>query len=63
MQFLKKLNKKLKRADFLPFDRSDRIRELEGRTVENDDAWTQGFSGDQFPPNYVRPVDEGRPRH
>ena len=48
----------------LPFDRSDRIPELKGRTVENDDAWAQGTSGgDQFPPNYVPPVDEGRPRH
>jgi hypothetical protein len=61
---LEKLKRKLKHAAFLPFDRSDRIPELQGRTVENDDAWSQGVSGgDQFPPNYVRPVDEGRPRH
>ena len=46
------------------FDRSDRIPELRGRTVENDDAWAQGASGgDQFPVNYVPPTDEGRPRH
>jgi hypothetical protein len=55
---------KLKRLVLVPFDRSDRIPELRGRTVENDDAWAQGMSGgDQFPPNYVPPVDEGRPRH
>lgn len=64
MQLLKKLKEQLGRADFLPFDRSDRIPELEGRTVENDDAWAQGGSGgDQFPINYVPPADEGRPRH
>jgi|tagenome__1003787_1003787.scaffolds.fasta_scaffold17569729_1 hypothetical protein len=46
------------------FDRSDRIPELRGRTVENDDAWAQaGSGGDQFPINYVPPADEGRPRH
>jgi hypothetical protein len=59
-----RLLRKLKRAVFLPFDRSDRIPGLRGRTVENDDAWAQMASGgEQFPPNYVRPVDEGRPRH
>ena len=42
MRLLKKLKQKLKQAEFLPFDRSDRIPELEGRTVENDDAWAQG---------------------
>jgi hypothetical protein len=64
MQLLKKLRRKLKQAEFLPFDRSDRISELRGRTVENDDAWAQGGpGGDQFPINYVPPVDEGRPRH
>src|SRR6185503_18063288 len=50
MGLLKRLKRKLKQADFLPFDRSDRISELKGRTVENDDAWAQGGSGgDQFP--------------
>ena len=64
MGLLKKLKQKLKQAEFLPFDRSDRIPELQSRTVENDDAWAQGGSGgDQFPINYVPPVDEGRPRH
>ena len=64
MQFLKKLTEKLKQADFMPFDRSDRIAELDGRTVENDDAWAQaGSGGDQFPISYVPPADEGRPRH
>ena len=64
MGLLKKLKRKLKQTEFLPFDRSDRIPELEGRTVENDDAWAQaGSGGDQFPINYVPPVDEGRPRH
>jgi hypothetical protein len=64
MQFVKKLRRKLKQADFLPFDRSDRIPELSGRTVENNDAWAQVSSGgDQFPINYVPPADEGRPRH
>jgi hypothetical protein len=61
MRVLEKLKRMLKQADFLPFDRSDRIPELEGRTVENDDAWASG--ADQFPISYVPPVDEGRPRH
>jgi hypothetical protein len=57
------LLKKLKQLVLLPFDRSDRIPELEGRTVENDDAWAQMASaGEQFPPNYVR-QDDGRPQH
>ena len=64
MRWLKKLRQKRTQAEFLPFDRSDRIPELKGRTVENDDAWAQGGSGgDQFPINYVPPADEGRPRH
>jgi hypothetical protein len=64
MRLLDKLKLKLRRVEFLPFDRSDRIPEMHGRTVENDDAWAQGGSGgDQFPPNYVPPADEGRPRH
>jgi len=63
MRLLEKLKRSLRRAEFLPFDRSDRIAELEGRTIENDDAWAQGGSGgDQFPPNYVR-QDDGRPLH
>lgn len=63
MRVLERLTRKLKETKFLPFDRSDRIPELRGRTVENDDAWSQGVSGgDQFPPNYVPPADEGRPR-
>jgi hypothetical protein len=57
------LLKKLKQLVLQPFDRSDRIPELEGRTVENDDAWAQMASGgEQFPPNYVR-QDDGRPQH
>jgi hypothetical protein len=57
------LLKKLKQFVLQPFDRSDRIPELEGRTVENDDAWAQMASGgEQFPPNYVR-QDDGRPQH
>ena len=65
MRWWKKLRQNLRQAEFLPFDRSDRIPELRGRTVENDDAWAQMASGgaEQFPPNYVRPADEGRPRH
>ena len=56
--------RKPKEIVFTPFDRSDRIPELKGRTVENDDAWAQMASGgEQFPPNYVPPADEGRPRH
>jgi hypothetical protein len=56
---------KLKQLVFLPFDRSDRIPELRGRSVENDDAWAQGTTAvpTQVPPNYVPPADEGRPRH
>jgi hypothetical protein len=65
VRWWKKLRQNLRQAEFLPFDRSDRIPELRGRTVENDDAWAQMASGgaEQFPPNYVRPADEGRPRH
>jgi len=63
MRLLEKLKRRIRSAEFLPFDRSDRIAELEGRTIENDDAWAQGGSGgDQFPPNYVR-QDDGRPLH
>jgi hypothetical protein len=56
---------RLKRIVFLPFDRSDRIPELSGRSVENDDAWAQGKTAmpSQVPPNYVPQADEGRPRH
>jgi hypothetical protein len=56
---------RLKRAVFAPFDRSDRIPELRGRTVENDDSWAQGSTAmpNQVPPNYVPPADEGRPPH
>jgi hypothetical protein len=61
-----KLLEKLKRIAFLPFDRSDRIPELEGRTVENDDAASSALSTGgipaNFPPNYVRD-DDGRPRY
>ena len=55
----------LKRVVFLPFDRSDRIPELERREIENDDAAASAMGGipAEFPPNYVRPADEGRPRH
>jgi hypothetical protein len=60
-----RLLKKLKRLVLLPFDRSDRIPELRGRGVENDDAWAQGTTAvpNQVPPNYVPSADEGRPRH
>ena len=77
MRWLKKLRQKLKQAAFLPFDRSDRIPELSGRTVENDDAWAQaGQRGRSVPAelrasgrrgpapalSYVK-TDDGRPRH
>jgi hypothetical protein len=56
---------RLKRIVFQPFDRSDRIPELRGREVENDDAWAQGTTAvpSQVPPNYVPSADEGRPPH
>ena len=53
----------LRRFTVQPFDRRDRISEADTRTIENDDGWTPGYSGDQVPPNYVPPADEGRPRH
>jgi hypothetical protein len=31
--------------------------------AENTDAWAQMYSDADFPPNYVPPADEGRPRH
>jgi hypothetical protein len=35
------------------------------REIENDDAAASAMGAipAEFPPNYVRPVDEGRPRH
>jgi hypothetical protein len=55
----------LKRVVFLPFDRSDRIPGLQQREIENDDAAASAMGAipAEFPPNYVRHVDEGRPRH
>jgi hypothetical protein len=53
----------LKKITPQSFDRRDRMSEPDPRVTENDDGWTQGYSGDQFPPNYVPPADEGRPRH
>jgi hypothetical protein len=60
-----KILDRLKRIVFLPFDRSDRIPELRGRSIENDDAWAQGTTAmpNRVPPNYVPQADEGRPRH
>jgi hypothetical protein len=56
--------RKLKQVSFRSFSRGDHTPELKGRTVENDDAWAQRpGGGEQFPPNYVRAADEGRPRH
>jgi len=44
-------------------ERSDHLAESNWRDhVENADAWAQP-DGMEFPPNYVPPVDEGRPRH
>jgi hypothetical protein len=60
---LTKLKQLLARSGFGSFERSDQLPDSE-RTVENDEAWAQMASGgDQFPPNYVPPADEGRPRH
>ena len=63
------LLKRLKRFRFSAFDRSDQLPSGE-RTVENDDAGAHTINPNpmaggpaQFPPNYVRPADEGRPRH
>jgi hypothetical protein len=63
------LLKRLRRFRFSAFDRSDQLPSRE-RTVENDDAGAHTINPNpmaggpaQFPPNYVRPADEGRPRH
>jgi hypothetical protein len=63
------LLKRLRRFRFSAFDRSDQLPSGE-RTVENDDAGAHTINPNpmaggpaQFPPNYVRPADEGRPRH
>jgi hypothetical protein len=63
------LLKRLSRFRFSAFDRSDQLPSGE-RTVENDDAGAHTINPNpmaggpaQFPPNYVRPGDEGRPRH
>ena len=60
---------KLKRIAFRPFDRSEHLDDGE-RTVENTDAFAStinpnpmGAGPATFPPNYVPPADEGRPRH
>jgi hypothetical protein len=43
-------------------DRSDHLAEPGWRDhVENPDAWAQ--QSYDFPPTYVPPTDEGRPRH
>ena len=62
------LLKRLRRFRFSAFDRSDQLPSGE-RTVENDDAGAHTINPNpmaggpaQFPPNYVRPADEGRPR-
>ena len=63
------LLKRLRRFRFSAFDRSDQLPSGE-RTLENDDAGAHTINPNpmaggpaQFPPNYVRPADEGRPRH
>jgi hypothetical protein len=63
------LLKRLRRFRFSAFDRSDQLPSGE-RTVENDDAGAHTINPNpmaggpaQFPPDYVRPADEGRPRH
>ena len=60
---------KLKRFRLRGFDRSDQLPPGR-RTVENDDAGARTINPNplaggpaQFPPNYVPPADEGRPRH
>jgi hypothetical protein len=61
--------RRLKRLRFPAFDRSDQLPPGQ-RTVENDDAGAGMINPNpmaggpaQFPPDYVPPVDEGRPRH
>ena len=64
--------RKLTRFRLRSFDRRDSEDETQ-QPVENVDAWasTGGRNLDaqggnvpaQFPPNYVPPADEGRPRH
>jgi hypothetical protein len=45
-------------------ERGDHLAEPQWRDhVENPDAWAQMTSSYEFPPNYVPPTDDGRPRH
>ena len=60
---------KLKRIAFQPFYRGDRGAGG-GRRVENTDAGAHTINPNpraggpaQFPPDYVKPADDGRPRH
>jgi len=60
---------KLKRFRLRAFDRSDQLPDGK-RTVENDDAGAHTINPNpmaggpaQFPPDYVKPADDGRPRH
>ena len=55
---------RLKQIVFSPFDRSDRIPEVDDREIENDDAGASamGYIPAQFPPDWLKP-DDGRPRH
>jgi hypothetical protein len=64
-----RLRDKLKRFRLRGFDRSDQLPPGQ-RTVENDDAGAGMINPNpmapgpaSFPPNYVPPADEGRPRH
>jgi hypothetical protein len=59
----------LKRVRLRPFDRGDYSLDGE-RRIENTDAGASMLNPNPmapgpatFPPNYVPPVDEGRPRH
>jgi hypothetical protein len=61
--------RRLKRFRLPAFDRSDQLPSG-ARTVENTDAGAHTINPNpmqsgpaQFPPDYVPPVDEGRPRH
>jgi hypothetical protein len=63
------LMKLLRRIAFLPFERADRSADGT-RRIENTDAGAHTINPNpmaggppQFPPNYVPPADEGRPRH
>ena len=60
----------LRKVRFRSLQRGDFMHESK-QPIENTDAWTAAMSrskdpsgsGPSFPPDYVRPADDGRTRH